>query len=71
MKIQQVIIKVSGWQEASALSVDKTGVFFRDVKADNETSSSVVSFDIAFLFDMFRHVVAPTVFKSAKCKNSI
>ena len=38
MKIHQIIVRAEGWQETTAVSVDRVGTYFRDQLYKNRSS---------------------------------
>lgn len=43
LRIHQLQVRVSGWEQVSPVSVDKVGIYFRYAAPDKSTSSSTVS----------------------------
>ncbi|ELT97897.1 hypothetical protein CAPTEDRAFT_149660 [Capitella teleta] len=43
LKVHKLVVRVDGWKEVSAISVDKVGVFFREAKADIDIHAPIVS----------------------------
>ncbi|XP_077168382.1 intermembrane lipid transfer protein VPS13D isoform X2 [Paroedura picta] len=47
LRIHQLQVRVSGWEQVSPVSVDKVGIFFRYAAPDKSTSSSTVGSPIS------------------------
>ncbi|XP_063292174.1 intermembrane lipid transfer protein VPS13D isoform X2 [Pelobates fuscus] len=60
LKIHQLQVRVSGWEQISPVSVDKVGIFFRYAAPDKNTSSSSVGSPISRT-----NIIHPHVYFSA------
>nr|XP_002733622.2 PREDICTED: vacuolar protein sorting-associated protein 13D-like [Saccoglossus kowalevskii] len=41
LKLHQIVVRVDGWQESTAVSVDKVGIVFRQIQPKRKTASSI------------------------------
>ncbi|KAM8927222.1 intermembrane lipid transfer protein VPS13D [Pelodytes ibericus] len=60
LRIHQLQVRVSGWEQVSPVSVDKVGIFFRYAAPDKNTSSSSVGSPISRT-----NIIHPQVYFSA------
>ncbi|XP_075461165.1 intermembrane lipid transfer protein VPS13D isoform X3 [Ascaphus truei] len=60
LRIHQLQVRVSGWEQISPVSVDKVGIFFRYAAPDKNTSSSTVGSAISKT-----NIIHPQVYFSA------
>ncbi|CAJ0951691.1 unnamed protein product [Ranitomeya imitator] len=56
LRIHQLQVRVSGWEQVSPVSVDKVGIFFRYAAPDKNTSSSSVGSPISRTSIIHPHV---------------
>ncbi|XP_056409162.1 intermembrane lipid transfer protein VPS13D-like, partial [Hyla sarda] len=60
LRIHQLQVRVSGWEQVSPVSVDKVGIFFRYAAPDKNSSSSSVGSPISRT-----NIIHPQVYFSA------
>lgn len=48
LHVNQIVVKIDGWNRMSAVSVDKVGVYFREAEPDKKSATGLNSVSFCF-----------------------